>query len=53
MMKKQKIEEVNKKVDLDNFYASFGEHTLLPRYKLPCVPTVIKVTDNAKLREQT
>ncbi len=42
-----------KSYELDNFYTSFAEHNTLPRYRLPCVPTVIKVGDNAKLREQT
>lgn len=40
-------------MDLDNFYTSYGEHSMLPRYKLPCIPTVIKVPESAKLREQT
>jgi hypothetical protein len=42
-----------KNYELDTFYISFAEHNTLPRYRLPCVPTVIKVGDNAKLREQT
>lgn len=42
-----------KKYELDNFYTSFAEHNTLPRYRLPCVPTVIKVGESAKLREQT
>lgn len=52
--KKDASEDSHQKaMNLDNFYTSYGEHNTLPRYKLPCVPTVIKVTENAKLREQT
>ena len=38
---------------MDSFYTSFAEHNTLPRYRLPCIPTVIKVSENAKPREQT
>lgn len=37
-------------MDLDGFYSSFSDHNSLPRYKLPCVPSVIKVPENPKLR---
>jgi dynamin 1-like protein len=42
-----------KKIDSDEFYTSYTERDNLPRYKLPCVPSVIKVPENPKLREQT
>lgn len=40
-------------MDIDSFYNSYADHDTLPRYRLPCVPAVIKVSENAKLREQT
>ena len=43
----------HEKMDIDSFYNSYAEHDTLPRYRLPCVPSVIKVPENAKLREQT
>lgn len=39
--------------DFESFYNSFSEVNQLPRYMLPTVPSVIKVHDNPKLREQT
>lgn len=37
-------------VQTDDFYTSYTERDILPRYKLPCVPSVIKVPENPKLR---
>ena len=54
MIKKEMNDEGNnKRMDLDSFENSYGEHYALPRYRLPCVPTVVKVGENPKLREQT
>lgn len=32
-----------KKMDIDSFYNSYADHDTLPRYRLPSVPSVIKV----------
>ena len=54
LIKKESNEENSGKImDLESFYTSYGEHNTLPRYRLPGVPSVIKVGENAKLREQT
>lgn len=39
--------------DYESFYNSFSEANQFPRYMLPSVPSVIRVHDNPKLREQT
>jgi len=45
--------KVKDQLDLESFYSSFSEYNQLPRYMLPSVPSIIKVNDNPKLREQT
>ena len=40
----------DKYMTLDGFETSYTEHTVLPRYRLPEVPSIIKVSDNPKLR---
>ena len=44
---------MNTRMEIDSFYNSYADHDTLPRYRLPGVPSVIKVSENAKLREQT
>jgi hypothetical protein len=34
----------------DSFYSSYSDHNTLPRYKLPDVPSTIKVSERPKLR---
>lgn len=41
---KDSFEEEKKEMNLDSFYTSYAEHNTLPRYRLPCIPTVIKVS---------
>ena len=54
-MKKEKMDnsEEKRKMNIDNYYNSYADHDNLPRYRLPGVPSVIKVSENPKLREQT
>ena len=46
-VKKDKMDnasEEKRRVNIDNYYNSYADHDNLPRYRLPGVPSVIKVS---------